>query len=191
MPNLVEMPNLYATVAELKASVAIGDVADDNDIELALESASRMIDDYAGRHFYLEVGLTTRYYVSEHDLVIVDDVQAGALVAFGTADTPYTADRVTTMYPLNSAAEGRPYTQIRGSIRAGELVSVTGDHGWLAVPPAIRQATRIQAARLFQRRNAPFGITGSPEMGQMRLLNRLDPDVEMLVAPFVRHWSCA
>jgi hypothetical protein len=44
----------------------------------------------------------------------------------------------------------------------------------------------MQASRLLSRRDAPFGIAGSPEMGsEMRLLAKLDPDVDLLVQPYV------
>jgi hypothetical protein len=45
-------------------------------------------------------------------------------------------------------------------------------------------ATKIQASRLFVRRQSPFGIAGSPEIGTVRLGSRLDPDVEVLLRPF-------
>jgi hypothetical protein len=45
-------------------------------------------------------------------------------------------------------------------------------------------ATKIQASRLFIRRQSPFGIAGTPELGTVRLSSRLDPDVEALIRPF-------
>jgi hypothetical protein len=45
-------------------------------------------------------------------------------------------------------------------------------------------ATKIQAARLFIRRQSPFGIAGTPELGTVRLSAKLDPDVQALIAPF-------
>jgi hypothetical protein len=45
-------------------------------------------------------------------------------------------------------------------------------------------ATQLQCGRIFNRRNTPFGIAGTLETGQMRLLSRLDPDVEQLVRPY-------
>jgi hypothetical protein len=51
------------------------------------------------------------------------------------------------------------------------------------VPAAVKLATEIQAERFFKRRDAPFGVVGSAEFGNFaRLLNKLDPDVELLIS---------
>lgn len=61
-----------------------------------------------------------------------------------------------------------------------------------AVPASINLATLIQAARFVKRRDAPFGVAGSPDMGnELRLLARLDPDVLVLVANHRNWWSAA
>lgn len=50
------------------------------------------------------------------------------------------------------------------------------------VPAPVKYACMLQASRWFKRKDAPFGISGSPEMqGEMRLLAKLDPDVEVLL----------
>ena len=50
------------------------------------------------------------------------------------------------------------------------------------VPASIKLACEIQASRWFKRQDAPFGVLGSPEFGNYsRLLDRLDPDVVMLL----------
>jgi hypothetical protein len=45
-------------------------------------------------------------------------------------------------------------------------------------------ATLIQASRLFVRRQSPFGIAGTPDLGTVRLSAKLDAEVEALVRPF-------
>lgn len=58
------------------------------------------------------------------------------------------------------------------------------------VPDVIQMATLLQAARFFKRKGAPFGIAGSPEMGsELRLLSRLDPDVELMLFGQRRIWG--
>ncbi|WP_234820581.1 hypothetical protein [Mycolicibacterium goodii] len=54
------------------------------------------------------------------------------------------------------------------------------------MPPAVKMATLIQASRLYARRHAPFGVAGNPEVGQLRLLERLDVDLAVSVRPFAR-----
>jgi hypothetical protein len=60
---------------------------------------------------------------------------------------------------------------------------MTGVFGWNSVPPEVNSACIIQASRIFNRRQSPFGIAGSPDIGTVRLLSRLDADVEALLRP--------
>lgn len=58
------------------------------------------------------------------------------------------------------------------------------------VPDTVKLATMIQASRLYHRRNSPFGIAGSVEMGsELRLFNKVDPDVAVLLSTERNHWS--
>lgn len=60
--------------------------------------------------------------------------------------------------------------------------------GEAAVPEAVVNACLLQASRYWSRRSAPFGVAGSPELGnELRLLNKLDPDVEVLLGPYAWH----
>jgi hypothetical protein len=104
-----------------------------------------------------------------------------------------------SLQPVNSAKVGRPWTSLvldEESITqpTGEAdeMTVTALWGWSAVPSAIKQATLLQTNRLFVRRNAPFGVAGSPEMGsELRLLEKVDADVAVVLGPYVRWWSAA
>ena len=50
------------------------------------------------------------------------------------------------------------------------------------VPDSIKLACELQATRLFKRKDAAFGVLGSPEFGTFsRLQSKLDPDVELLL----------
>ncbi len=65
---------------------------------------------------------------------------------------------------------------------------------WLRVtlPHAVKMACLLQAARLFKRQEAAFGIAsvGTIDGGQgMRLLSRMDPDAERLLSPHVVIWN--
>ena len=68
-------------------------------------------------------------------------------------------------------------------------VRITAKWGWPAVPAAVKLATLIQASRLYSRRVAPFGLAGNPEVGQARLLDRLDVDLVTSVRPYQRQWG--
>lgn len=58
------------------------------------------------------------------------------------------------------------------------------------IPDAVKLACTIQAARFFKRRDAAFGVAGSPELGnELRLLAKLDPDVALLVSAHKVWWG--
>jgi hypothetical protein len=59
--------------------------------------------------------------------------------------------------------------------------------GWAAVPSAVKQATIIQAARIFKRLDSPLGVAGFEDLGIMRVGRGLDTDVAQLVAAYVKY----
>jgi hypothetical protein len=104
-----------------------------------------------------------------------------------------------TLEPVNAAQWGRPFTQLR--VNTGSTAKPNGDRhevtidavwGWDAVPVPVEQATLLQASRFHARRFSPYGVAGSPEQGsEMRLLAKLDPDVELALArsKMIRWWA--
>ena len=190
--------NGYCTLAELKASLAITDSVDDTPLEAAVTSASRMIDDYTGRFFYKD-GTTQapvyRYYTPEDAYILpVDDFVSISQIATDdnfnqTYESVWTTGDFLTE-PINNPRRGWPYSRI---LAVGsyvfpyflpQAVRVQGVWGWAATPAEINMATLIQASRLFVRRQSPFGIAGTPDLGTVRLSAKLDADVEALVRPF-------
>ncbi len=185
--------NGYCTLAEIKASARITDSVDDTLLELAVESASRMVDSYTQRYFY-NAGTATRLfapqdsYVSEiDDLITLTTLQTSDGDDFGTT----WAAKDYQLEPLNGNVDGltnHPATRIRAvddfifNVLDGEAtVRVVGVWGWSAVPIAVKQATIIQAARIFKRNDSPLGIAGFGEMGAVRVGVQLDPDVKHLI----------
>lgn len=192
--------NGYATLAETKSALRITDSVDDSLLEMAIESASRLIDGYAGRQFFSS-GTATRYFTADDDFVCeIDDISSSniTLVTAMDADAVFDTTWATTDYqlePLNAVLDGQawPYTRIRAvgdylwPISGGEaLVKLTAVFGWPAVPIAIKQATIIQASRIFKRLDSPLGVAGFGDLGVMRVSSSLDPDVAQLVAPYRR-----
>lgn len=198
--------NGYATLAQVKSSLRITDTIDDAAIELAIEAASRQIDSYCSRVFY-DMGTASRFFAATDPYFCpIDDCQAVTQVATavtsnGNYDTIWTGPTAGQnngdyqVEPLNAAypTDGivAPITGIRAlwrylfpTIGGNALVKVTGSWGWPSVPTAIRQATVIQAARIFKRNDSPLGVAGFGDMGVMRVSNQLDPDVRQLVEPY-------
>lgn len=190
--------NGYASLVEVKNALRIQDSVDDSLLEMAIESASRLIDGYAGRYFY-NAGSATRNFVAEDlYLTVIDDLHSITSLAttdkVGGAYTTWTATDFQ-LEPLNGTADGiqSPYTAVRAVGNYGftffnnqALVRIVGSWGWASVPVAIKQATIIQASRIFKRLDSPLGVAGFGDMGVVRVGSRLDPDVQHLVDPYRR-----
>jgi hypothetical protein len=186
----------YASVAELKGLLRIPDTEDDAELALALSAASRVIDRATSRQFgqvdtaearTFELSWSRqrgRWKARIDDLMTDDDLE---VVAGG-------ATLATSAYQFRRHRHGHPWVQLLvdrvTSPTAGygpSTVEVTALWGWAEVPAAIKQATLIQASRIFKRRDSPFGVAGSPQVGsELRLLAKVDADVEVLVKPYRR-----
>jgi hypothetical protein len=190
--------NGYASLNQVKAALRITDAVDDTLLELAVESASRLIDGYSERYFYTG-GTTTRYYATEDPYVVqIDDFRTlASLKTSSDADGVYDITWTATDYqaePSNDFHGGLPwpYTRIRAvgdytfPSTPENTVEVSAVFGWPNIPTAITQATVIQASRIFKRLDSPLGVAGFGDIGVMRVSNGLDPDVRMLVEPYRR-----
>ncbi len=201
---------VYATESDYKAfsRIPADDEVDDAEINLALSAASREIDQFCNRIFATTLtNAEARYYTARWDqrryryVVDVDDfaTTTGLAVAVDLDQTNSYATSVVAAdcrpWPLNAAALEKPWTALElpygtaASCREG-AVEVTAKWGWTAVPDAVKQACLLQTNRVFSRRESPYGISGSPDMqGEMRLLAKLDPDVEKLLKTVRRVWG--
>jgi len=186
----------YATLIDVKNALRITDALDDQLIETAIESASRMIDGYSARTFS-NAGSAVRDFAATDDLtVIIDDaITITQVESTDEVGGSYTIWKPTDyqLEPLNSRSDGlyMPYTGLRAVndyafpvVDQQALVRVTGVWGWPSIPVAIKQATIIQASRLFKRLDSPLGVAGFGDMGAIRVGRYLDPDVEQLVMPY-------
>jgi hypothetical protein len=196
--------NEYASLAELKDWLSpLTDNADDANLGVCLESASRQIDACTGRRFY--AATETRIYTPlTADLVFVDDLLSiTTLKTDENEDGVYETTWLSSDYlltPPNAPQTLRPYSRIRttrgGSFRfpfSAGSVQITGSFGYCASgqhPLPVKQATLIQAARLFKRKDSPFGVAGGGELGEMRIIPGgqylgIDKDAEALLIPYV------
>lgn len=180
----------YATVDELKAYVSIPDDDTVDDAELAgkITAASRSIDQHTRRQFGQVEAIELREYpIRRNGLMVVDDLTdaTGLLVEVdGTSVVPL------YLNPRNALQRGMPYTRIFLPSGSSGVAQVTALWGWVAVPATIKEAALLQASRLFKRRDAPFGVAGSPDLGsEIRLLAKVDPDVAVMLERYVRRAS--
>ncbi len=192
--------NGYATLVEIKARLGIvtGDTADDTKLESVVEGISRAIDNHCGRRFYLDASDATRYFTAEFaDLLYAGDlVSVTSLFTDEDGDRTYERTWATTDFdldPPNAALDSWPYTSIATTpkglyafpvgIRKG--VKLVGKWGWPAVPKPISEACLLAGEKLFKRKDAIFGVVGSPEMGVLKQMMRDDPDLAILLEPYV------
>lgn len=188
--------NGYCTLEQLKASADITDGFDDTILELAIEAASREIDQICERNFY-NMGEATRDFVAQDSLYTpIDD-----LISLTTLKTDPNGDSgfsITwdagdyNLLPLNGFMGGIQWSsngiRVRDAylfpiVAEQPLVRVTGVWGWTSVPTPVVQATIILASRLYKRNDSPLGVAGFGDIGVIRV-GSYDPDVEKLIHPF-------
>lgn len=189
----------YATLAELKSFMRISDTVDDAELAFAISAASRSIDAHTDRQFGQLASPILWSYLAWPDLhrnrwvVEIDDLMTavGLIVEVPTVGTT----TEFTKEPLNGAGKARPWTRIVFNRLASVhpvctdnyAVNVTGQFGWTVVPVAVKEACLLQASRFAKRRDAPFGVAGSPDLGsEIRLLAKVDPDVAVILTPYRR-----
>jgi len=172
-------------------------------MEQVINTCSRAIDKYCRRQFFTEV--QTRYYkASVYDAVAVNDFStmagtgAGVKIDIdgdGTFETTLSASDYV-LWPYNAYVDGEPFTEIHIAdngnhyfpVNVEKGVQITGTWGYSATAPEpVKEACLILAARLYKRKDAPFGVTGPNQFGEMTIIDKFDSDVRMLLAPYVRH----
>jgi hypothetical protein len=191
------LENTYVELEKFKETLSLqGSTFADGDIQIALESASRIADAYTGTHFYQTT--ETRYYnvfTPYDDYIMVDDlITAGTVSMDVLGDATYSETWVagTDFYldPPNASLDGRPERRLVLRSQARNVfptyqrgIRVTGTFGWPSVPPQVKQAVQILASRLVKRaRETPYGfqVIAGETMAAARL-GHLDPDVALLL----------
>jgi hypothetical protein len=198
----------YASLAELKAVMGISDTSEDAALQLALDAATELIDEHCNRTFQVPSDVSTRYYTATSTTrVEIDDVYTttGLVVSSYNVAVPAAVPYVSGGYelgPRNALAHGKPYTFLTytsiwplaypGYFSVRDMaIAVTARFGFAAaVPVVIEQACILQANRIFARRGSPYGVAGGVDTGsEVRLLARVDPDVAVLLRPYVRMFA--
>jgi hypothetical protein len=195
----------YASIDDFKAWVVLNDSVDDPVLVGVLNSVTRWIDQFCGRHFWRDgapASEVARTFISKcgHD-VEIDDLVPGTITTLktdssgdGVYETTWSASDYQ-LQPVNRPA-GEPFTTVEavgsrtfpvkssGQSRANR-VEITGIWGWATVPDTVTQACLIQASRTLKRRHSPEGVVGFADLGVVRFQSTLDPDVQTLLDDFV------
>lgn len=183
----------YTTLAELKAYLRVVDTQDDVILGGCLTAASRMVEQVCRRQFGNAAGLARRYDapLGLSTILDVDDVYSavGLVVShIPSGGTPVAITTQCSLWPYNAVLDGSVYISLSVPERLGGMIDVTASWGWATVPPIVRQATQITAARLYHRRDAPFGILNTGDNGSAMYLSKVDPDVAAMLRSLYRWW---
>jgi hypothetical protein len=205
----------YCSLAELKdwlvPSLGASDTSGDDRMSIAINAASRAIDRHCGRQFWQTStsGGDTRYATASDASVLMERDLGIDILSLSSLSTDEDGDRTyerswTTgdydLLPHNAASEYKPYTQIGvtpdgsyafpvGVEKGVKLVGVFGycttggQDQWAG---EVRAACLIQASRFYERAVTPMGVAGGGAFGEMRLSDRLDPDVELMLSRLMR-----
>lgn len=197
--------NGYGDLAAFKVRATLpAGGAHDDDIDRAIESASRAIDEWCGRRFWPDTVASARYYTAmpeETYSLPVDDISTTSSLVVksddnwdGVFENTWTLNLRTGPYgfmvePTNWSPLGKPITRLRAIVDAWPTVpqgvEVTAKWGWAAIPTAIIEACLMLAVRWYKRKDTPFGVMGSSETGLLTL-PRVDPDVQAILNPYRR-----
>jgi len=190
-------PN-YVDAAEIKA--VMPDVAFGTGYDMVLDSlaasASRLLDRITKRDpgaFATGSVGAVRYFdgSGNGELWIGEIAAAPSKVAVDEAGTGVYTEWASTDYivwPYNSA----PYTRLTIDYLHGtkaiwptfpKAVRITAPWGFsTAVPDDLKQALVVQCVRWFKRGQQGFSDVGAiAELGQLRYVEKLDPDIETIV----------
>lgn len=198
-PNL---PPIYASLEALKRSlnIPVADTGNDEDLLAKLMAASRGIDDFCDRRFWLDTTATAKTINPRRRVIVEDDGErlllpwdigstTSLVVEIGsgsswTAVTDYETD------PDGALNDNKPVTGLLRTAGVWQLsptqrVRITARWGYPILPQPVTDACLLQAARLFKRRQSPEGVLGNSEFGLIRVA-RLDPDVAEQVGRLAR-----
>jgi hypothetical protein len=189
----------YVTAAKLADYLKVTVADQETQLAAAAIAASRWLEGYCGRQFNLDASATPRVFDVGQvtGLVLTDDIGDETITVVtdsaldGTFATTWVGGDFQAM-PQGAIAQGRPVTFLAAcgdlrfpwSDRRAGLVKVTAKWGWPAVPEDVTVAALIQASRLYKRRDSAEGVLGFGDFGPVRVGARVDPDVEMLLAPY-------
>lgn len=193
----------YITSVELKRELKITDSTDDAWVAFVITAASRAVDRHTRRQFGLldapalrQCGPATYRAELDRWIIPIPDLMTETGLIVELDAVPVTD---AELEPVDAADEGKPWTRLVLAEGAsvtwptrGRRIAVTARWGWSAVPATVKTATLLQAQRFYARRDSPYGVAGSPDLGsEIRLLAKVDADVAVMLTDYVRPAAAA
>jgi hypothetical protein len=200
----------YLTLEEFKKTRNLNGLSfADPDAVVALEAASRGLEDAYGALWTLSAPATTRYYtrLTDREALLGDVISITSLsFDYGIGDIgpgTYSTPLQTTDYRLlpitsglaGAGGNGEPYQSFhlaRGGglyyIPSGvDAIKIVGQFGYETVPSGVKACVGLIAQRLLMRaREAPFGIIQVGEDGTAVRAAQIarDPDIAHMMRAF-------
>lgn len=185
----------YITLSTLKNMLRISDNVDDAALQINIDAAEATVDAICRRTFTQATSATARvFHPSSFAVVRTDDIWSlSGLIVKVDGDDDGVFEETVTSYstePVNALAKSQPINRLIAVDTywpSGKRpsVEVTARWGWPAIPEEVKTATGILAGRLFKRADSLLGVAGFGDLGAITL-RAVDPDVQRLLAPYVR-----
>ena len=184
----------YVDKTDLKNMIGLSGTSQDNNIDNAINATSRLIDQITGRHFYKSESVQVKYFTPNNPFILdVPDIAhtTGLIVQLDTDFYLKPLDVVDQDGDNDIPFQTLVIFDRRSSERFDpdiiRNVKITAIWGYNVVPDAIKQATLLQASRLWKRKDSPFSTYGSSDTGERELFQKMDPDAKTLIKPYIRH----
>lgn len=171
----------YAALEDVKAAIRVKHDEADDLIELAIEAASRRIDEFCNDQFWLSPTPSARVLtpVIDYELSVGAFATTTGLTVEFDNDNDGTFETVVAGTAYQAAAPeraGHPYRRLEfldvrlpgtgwrrvSSRPARSRVRVTAQWGWPAVPAQVRQACLLMALDHYRGKNFTNGVVGPP-----------------------------
>lgn len=172
-------------------------------IERSINAASRAIDRYCSRRFWIDPAVVTRLYSPDDNHVVhvrdiatrtglivkTDDNLDGTFVKTWVTATDYQLEplnadlNVTAFAFWRIRAIGTPWFPWSALHRP--TVSVTARFGWSAIPDEVVEACVLKSVALFKRKDAPFAMASFGDSGRSVRIGADDVDVVSLLHPYL------
>jgi hypothetical protein len=199
--------------SRLGESYLQANAADDYELTTALRTATGVINRYCGTHFNQITEARTFAALDIYHLPIDQVVPGSITAfnidydGDGIFETPWTEGqnyqvlREGLSYNVNDVGVPRPQDWVTvlltgpGGVEGGQFlpfiwpfthmdrVQIIATWGWAEVPPEISEACLLLATDYFKSKDAPFGIAGVADIGQVRV--QQSPWVIDLLRPYI------
>ena len=184
--------NGYCALTDLEYES--GDTPDNARLESIIEAVSRAIDQIKLRRFFTTAADETRYFTAGHrHRCIIDDLLTITSLKTdedgdGTFETTWTTSDYNLL-PRDGGASQRPWLEVSKKPIGSYLfplhddaVQVTGKFGYSTTTPLpIKEACILGVSRVRGRKNMPYGVSGSAELGTLQIVAKLKNDGEFML----------